>query len=79
MDETHPVRKITSAATNKFIMKSVMIRFDISSRIITDNDTQFSSVAFIDYYEELDTIVYFASVAHPQSNGQVKQANDLVL
>ena len=60
-------------------MKNVITRFGVLSRIITDNGTQFASAAFTEYYEELGTKICFASVAHPQSNGQVERANNLVL
>lgn len=60
-------------------MKSIIIRFVVLSRIIIDNGTQLSSVAFIEYCKGLGTTVCFASVAHPHSNEQVEQVNRLVI
>lgn len=62
--EIEPIAKITLEAAKRFVLKSVMTKFIIPSKIITDNDTQFSSVAFIKYCEELGTKICFASVAH---------------
>ena len=77
--EAELVTKITSEAAIRFILKNVITRFSVPSRIITDNGTQFASAAFTEYCEELGTKICFASVAHPQSNGQVERANSLVL
>ena len=47
----------------------------ILTRIITDNDTQFTSRAFMQYVHALGSKVSFASVAHPRNNGQAERAN----
>ena len=44
-------------------------------RVITYNDTQFTSRTFMQYIHDLDSKVCFASVAHPRSNGQAERAN----
>jgi len=54
-------------------------RFGIPNRIITDNGTQFTSHAFMQYTQDLGTKVCFTSVAHPRSNGQTERANAEVL
>ncbi len=48
-------------------------------RIITDNGSQFINADFQDYCIGLGVKICFASVSHPQSNGQVERANDIVL
>ena len=56
-----------------------MVRFGDPNRIITDNGTQFTGSEFKDWCEELGIKICYASVAHPQSNGQVERANGMVL
>jgi len=76
--EAEPVRKITAAAAMKFI-RGIFMRFTVANRIITDNGTQFTSVAFVEFCEEMGTKICYASPAHPQSNGQVERANAVIL
>ena len=49
------------------------------NRVITDNDTQFTSHTFMQYIQDLSSKVCFASVAHPRSNSQAERANAEVL
>jgi hypothetical protein len=50
----------------------------VPHNIITNNSTNFTSNEFKDYYEGLGIKLNFASVAHPQTNGQVEKANGLI-
>jgi transposase InsO family protein len=43
-----------------------------------DNGSNFSAEEFQDYCESLGIQLKYASVAHPQTNGQVEKANGLV-
>ena len=56
-----------------------MCHFRVPNRIITDNGSQFTSGAFTSYCDELGIKVFFASIVHPRSNGQVERANAEVL
>jgi transposase InsO family protein len=76
--EATPVVSITQSAIVAFL-KSIVCRFGVPSCIITDNGTQFTSRIFQEYCEGIDTQLYFASVAHPRSNGQVERANAEIL
>jgi transposase InsO family protein len=69
--EATPVVKINKQFTVKFI-KSIICRFEVPNRIITDNGSQFTSSAFQGYYEDLSIKIYYASIAHPKINGQVE-------
>ena len=66
------------AAKVKFI-RSLVCRFGVPNRIITDNGSQFISGAFKAYCGSLGTQICYASVAHPRSNGQAERANAEVL
>jgi hypothetical protein len=72
------VVNITQGAAVAFL-KSIVCRFGVPSRIITDNRTQFRSRLFQEYCEGIDTQLCFASVAHPRSNDQAKRANAEIL
>ena len=58
--------------------KMIMSRFGIPHSIITDNGSNFTSREFMKFCEDRGIDVSFASVAHPQTNGQVQKANGLV-
>jgi transposase InsO family protein len=66
--------KINKQFAVNFI-KSIICRFEVLNMIITDNGSQFTSSAFREYYEDLGIKICYASVAHPESNGQMERAN----
>jgi transposase InsO family protein len=66
--EATSVVKITKQPMVKFI-KSIICRFGVPNRIITDNGSQFTSDAFQGYCEDLGIQICYTSVAHPESNG----------
>jgi hypothetical protein len=76
--EATPVVSITQGVVVAFL-KSIVCRFGVPSRIIMDNRTQFKSRLFQEYCEGIGTQLYFASVAHPKSNGQTERANTEIL
>jgi ribonuclease HI len=76
--EATPVVNITQGAAVAFL-KSIVYRFGVPSRIITDNGTQFTSRLFHEYCEGVGTQLCFVSVAHPRCNGQVERANTEIL
>jgi transposase InsO family protein len=68
------VVNITKASATTFL-KSIVCRFGVPNRIITDNGTPFTSQYFQEYYEDIGIQLCFTSVAHPRSNAQVERAN----
>ena len=76
--EVMPVPRQTAQDAIKFI-EGIIYRFGVANRIITDNDTQFTSKAFLNFCKEMGIKVCFASVSYPRSNGQVERANVEVL
>ncbi|KAK1664584.1 hypothetical protein QYE76_052743, partial [Lolium multiflorum] len=76
--EAKPVRKADGATALKFVC-SLVTRFGIPHSIITDNGTNFAQGELKDYCDEVGIRLDLASVAHPQSNGQVERANGLIL
>ena len=76
--EVEAMRKVIAQSAVKFF-KGLVYCFGVPNRIISDNGTQFTSHAFMQYIEDLGSKVYFASMAHPRSNRQAERANAEVL
>jgi transposase InsO family protein len=76
--EQTPIVKINKQSAVKFI-KSIICRFGVPNRIITHNGSQFTSRVLQEYFEDLGIQICYASVAHPDSNGQVERANAEIL
>jgi transposase InsO family protein len=76
--EVKTATSITAAKVVKFI-KEIIYRFGIPSNIITDNGTQFTVREFKDFCADSSIKINYASVSHPQSNGQVECSNGMIL
>jgi transposase InsO family protein len=72
------VVKINKQSIVKFI-KSIICKFRVPERVITDNWSQFTRGGFQGYCEDLGIQICYASIAHPESNGQVERANTEIL
>jgi transposase InsO family protein len=57
----------------------IVHRFGVPNYIITDNESQFTSKKFLDFYDNHHIRVLWSAVAHPKINGQVERANSMVL
>src|SRR3954469_13183276 len=75
--EAVPITSSIALSAVNFI-KSIIFRSGVPHNIITDNGTNFTAAEFQNFCEELGIKINYASVAHPQSNGQVEKANGLV-
>jgi transposase InsO family protein len=76
--EAIPVVNITQEVAVKFL-QSIIYRFDIPRRVLTDNGTQFKGAKFIRCFTDFGIHHQPSSAAYPQMNGQVKQTNRLIL
>jgi hypothetical protein len=76
--EAKPIKKLDGSSTIKFF-NEIITRYRVPHSIITDNGTNFAKGVFPDYCGQKGIQLDLASVAHPQSNGQVKKANGLIL
>ncbi|KAK1619095.1 hypothetical protein QYE76_024612 [Lolium multiflorum] len=56
----------------------LMVQIPWMQAIVTDNGSNFTSKEFKTYYAEVGIKLHFASVAHPQTNGQVEKANGII-
>ncbi|XP_016191795.1 uncharacterized protein K02A2.6-like [Arachis ipaensis] len=59
--------------------RQVITRFGISEVVISDNGTQFTDKKFVEFLTGLGIKQKFSSIEHPQTNGQVKAANKVIL
>jgi hypothetical protein len=76
--EAKPIKKLDSSTAIKFI-KEIIFKFGVPHSIITNNGANFDSNEFREFCYSQGTQVDYASVAHPQSNGQAERANGLIL
>jgi transposase InsO family protein len=76
--EVTPVVNITQKAAVKFL-QSIIYRFDVPRRVLTDNGTQFKGAKFLRCYADFGIHHQPSSAAHPQTNGQVERTNGLLL
>jgi hypothetical protein len=76
--EAKPIRKLDGKTALKFV-KDIVVRFGIPHSIITDNGTNLSQGEVEEYCHHNRICLDLASVAHPQSNGQVERTNGLIM
>jgi hypothetical protein len=76
--EAKPIKKLNGPTAVTFI-KDITVRYGIPHSIITDNGTNFAKGALARFCGAQGIRLDLASVAHPQSNGQVERANGLIL
>ena len=76
--EGKPIRKCDGRTAVSFL-KDIILRYGHPHNIIMDNGTNFAEGAFARFCKEKRIRLNLASVAHPQSNGQVERANGMIL
>jgi hypothetical protein len=77
--EAKPLATITLVTVQKFFWQNIVCRFGVPKAITMDNGTQFDAETFKDFCDQIGTKIYFASVRHPESNGLVERANDIIM
>jgi transposase InsO family protein len=76
--EVKPAASITTAMVVEFI-REIMYQIGVPNNIITDNGTQFTVREFKDFCVDSGIKFNYASVSHPQSNGQAERSNGMIL
>jgi len=77
--EAEPVAQITAHKVQHFVWKNIVCHFKVPRCLISDNGTQFASQQLGKLCAEVGIKQVFASVEHPQTNGQVESANRILL
>jgi transposase InsO family protein len=73
-----PVVNIMQEAAIKFL-QSIIYRFGVPRRVLTDNDTQFKGAKFVRCCVDFGIHHQPSLAAHPHMNRQVERANRLIL
>jgi transposase InsO family protein len=76
--EVKPIRKVDGRSAVTFL-KEIILRYGYPHSIISDNGTNFAVGEFARFCMDKGIRLDIASVAHPESNGQVERSNALVL
>jgi transposase InsO family protein len=77
--EAKPLATITSVTVQKLFCQNIVCRFGVPKAITLYNGTQFDAETFKEFCNQIGTKIHFASVRHPESNGLVKRANDIIM
>ncbi|VFQ74727.1 unnamed protein product [Cuscuta campestris] len=77
--EAEALANITTQQCKKFIWKNIITRFGAPINLITDNGPQFRNPSFTEYLEGFGIKHNRSSVAYPQGNGQVENANRTIV
>ncbi|CAL8991543.1 unnamed protein product [Prunus brigantina] len=76
--EAEALATITAAKIEHFVWKNILCRFGLPNAIVTDNGKQFDCSRFRNLCSRFNISIFFASPAHPQSNGQVEAINKII-
>ena len=77
--EAKALASTTAMVIRKFIWEHIICRFGLPLRIISDNGTNFAAEDLQKWFKEMNIEHSFASVAHPQANGQVESINKQIV
>jgi ribonuclease HI len=77
--EAKPLATITLAIVQKFFWQNIVCRFGVPKAITVDNRTQFDAETFKTFCNHIGTKIHFTSVRHPESNGLVERANEIII
>ncbi|XP_074360235.1 uncharacterized protein LOC141700333 [Apium graveolens] len=73
-----PLATITAKKIKYFVFNSIVCRFGIPYKLVSDNGKQFDSKELRQLCEDLKIKKEFAAVYHPQSNGQTEVVNKII-
>jgi transposase InsO family protein len=76
--EVRPIMNLRAEQAVTFFT-DIVYRFRVPNSIITDNGSQFTGRKFPEFCDKFHIRVDWAAMAHPQTNGQVERANDMIL
>ncbi|XP_063942623.1 uncharacterized protein LOC108203423 [Daucus carota subsp. sativus] len=76
--EAAPLATITAKKITSFVFNSIVCRFGIPYKLISDNGKQFDSKELKKLCDDLNLRRNFAAVYHPQSNGQTEAVNKII-
>ncbi|KAK0603302.1 hypothetical protein LWI29_003521 [Acer saccharum] len=78
IDLIGPMPTATGGAKHAIVAVDYFTKFGIPNTIITDNGTQFDGRKFRELCDKYGISNYYASPAHPQTNGQTEAVNKII-
>jgi hypothetical protein len=79
VDRSEVSSQHSSNRLKRFFWQNTICRFVVPRKITVDNVKQFDCHSFKDFCHQMGVKAAFASVYHPQSNGEVERAHALIL
>jgi IS30 family transposase len=76
--EVHPITNLRAEQAVTFFT-DIIHWFGVPNSIIIDNGFQFTGRVFLEFCDKHHIRVDWATVVHPQTNGQVERANGMIL
>jgi hypothetical protein len=76
--EMKPLTNVSSASTRKFFWQNIICRYGVPQHITVDNAKYFDNAMFKDFCQQIGMKVAFVLMHHPQTNGAVEKANNLI-
>ncbi|XP_074328487.1 uncharacterized protein LOC141666399 [Apium graveolens] len=76
--EAEPLATIIAKKLKEFVHKTIVCRYGIPYKLISDNGKQFDSKEMREFCEQLGIHKSFSAVCHPQSNGQTEDVNKII-
>jgi transposase InsO family protein len=76
--EVRPITNLRAEHAVTFFT-DIVYRFGVPNSIITDNGSQFTGRKFLEFCDKFHIRVDWAAVVHPQTNGKVEHANNMIL
>ena len=73
--EAEAVAKVTEKRIRGFLYNNILSRFGVPYTHVMDNSTQFNCKGIWDFRVKYGIKPCYASIAHPQTNGQVEAIN----
>ena len=61
-----------------FVINNIVCRYGLPYKIVSDNEKQFDSIHFTDFFEKHGIVKSFSAVARPQANGQAEAVNKIL-
>lgn len=77
--EAEALSRVIVERVSRFYWRNIICCFCLPKRIVSDNDSRFSSSSVVEFCKDLGIQNLFILVEHPQANGQVEAANKIIL
>ena len=77
--EAEALVNIQDVDVKKFVWRNIVTRFGVPKSLVSDNELQFDSKAFREFYGNLDITNRYSTPAYPQSNGQAEANNKAIV